>query len=135
MTAPSKRVRGLVYLRDQFQCVACGSRDGLTFQHRAATGMGGGGRKAEPLTPASGVTMCLPCNQAAEAHEQEKALSLGHKLRRNRGGIPASGIPYFDFSTRTYYLPDDLGGRTPVLWATALELLDVAGNLTRKTVN
>lgn len=135
MTAPSKRVRGLVYLRDGHRCVACGSRGPLSFQHRAATGMGGGGKKAPPLTTADGLCMCLPCNQAAEAHEQDRALTLGHKLRRNRGGIPASEIPYFDFTTRSYYLPDDHGNRTPILWAVALELLDVAGNLTRKTVN
>lgn len=71
----------------------------------------------------------------ADAGFRVKGLALGWKLLRNRGGIPAYEIPYFDFSTRTYYLPDVYGGRSPLLWATALELLDAAGNLTRKTVN
>lgn len=135
MTAPSKRVRGLTYLRDGHRCVACGSLSPLEWNHREASGHGGRGKKAPTLTPADGVTLCTLCNQGIEGHLIDKGLALGYKLRRNRGGIPAYEIPYFDFSTRTYYLPDVDGGRSALLWSTALELLDAAGNLTRKTVN
>lgn len=81
--------------------------------------------------------MCARDNYLLEAHADLRAegLAKGWKILRNRGGIPASQIPYFDFSTRTYYLPDVDGGRSAVLWSTALELLDAAGNLTRKMVS
>lgn len=130
MTPPSKSVRGLTYLRDGHRCLACGSRDALTWQHRAASGMGGRGVKAPALTPADGCTLCVLCNASCEAEGQTLALSMGWKIRRNRGAMPASAIPVFDVNERRWFTIDVEGGREICNAITALELLDLAGSLT-----
>jgi len=132
MTAPSRRVRGLTYLRDGHRCVACGTFSPLEWNHREATGHGGRGKKAPELTPADGVTLCSLCNEGIEGHMQDRALALGWKIRRNRGEIQAHEIPYFDYSTRAYYLPTVDGMRRRIAHTLAAELLEAAGNLTRK---
>lgn len=134
MTAPSKKVRGHTYLRDNHRCIDCGTTENLSWQHRAASGMGGRGTKAPALTTADGVTLCLPCNQACEAEGQDRALALGWKIRRNRGAITAAQIPFFDRTVGTWFLPLDGPNRVEILAATAGELLAVAGSLTRKQV-
>lgn len=79
MSAPTPVVRAAVYKRDGDRCVACNANDGLTFQHRAAVGMGGS--KIRPGAVA-GLTLCLACNQACEAGMQTLALASGWKIRR-----------------------------------------------------
>lgn len=79
MSAPTSAVRRAVYVRDVFRCVACHSHDPLTFQHRAAVGMGGS--KIRPGVVA-GITLCIRCNQACEAEMQSLALASGWKIRR-----------------------------------------------------
>ena len=79
MSAPTPVVRAAVYARDNHRCVACNAGDGLTFQHRAATGMGGS--KIRPGTVA-GLTLCATCNQAVEADMQTLALASGWKIRK-----------------------------------------------------
>jgi hypothetical protein len=129
MTAPSKKVRGQTYLRDGFRCVSCGSRDALTWQHREASGMGGRGDRAPELTTADGLTLCYLCNQACEAEGQQRALALGWKLRRNRGGILASQIPYYDRNERAWFLPGGGSSRLPCHPMLAAEILEAVGNL------
>lgn len=41
MSTPTLTVRRAVYTRDEYRCASCRNVDGLTFQHRRATGMGG----------------------------------------------------------------------------------------------
>jgi hypothetical protein len=129
VTAPTKEVRAAVYLRDGFRCVACGSTLDLTFQHREASGMGGRGKRAPRLTPADGLTLCLPCNEGCEADGQDRALALGWKLRRNRGSLLAQQIPYYDRNDLTWYLPTVRGTRDICHPGLAGELLEAAGNL------
>lgn len=104
VTAPSRQVRAWTYLRDGFRCLSCGARDGLSWQHREASGSGGRGVKAPELTTADGVTLCLLCNEGCEGAGQD----------------------------RCWYMPGEACVRVVVGWAVALELLDAAGNLTRK---
>jgi hypothetical protein len=129
MTAPTREVRGATYLRDGFRCVSCGSTIDLTWQHREASGMGGRGGRAPKLTPADGLTLCLVCNEACEAEGQQRALALGFKLRRNRGGIPACDIPYYDRNDRKWFLPTTRGTRILCNPNDAAEILATVGNL------
>jgi len=133
MTAPTKQVRADTYLRDNHRCINCGTTEGLSWQHRESSGHGGRGKKAPPLTTADGVTLCLPCNQACEAHMQTRALALGWKIRRNRGRIQSAQIPFYDCNTREWYLPTFGPTRDPIRATLAAELLAVAGNLLRET--
>lgn len=132
MTAPSRAVRGLTYLRDGHRCVSCGAFSPLEWNHREASGHGGRGKKAPPLTPADGVTLCTVCNGGLESYLQDAGLALGWKIRRNRGGVHAHEIPYFDFTARAYFFPLVDGLRVPVSETLAVHFLDVAGNLRRK---
>ncbi|HLP66363.1 MAG TPA: hypothetical protein VK181_02465 [Rhizobium sp.] len=132
MSTPTPAVRAETYERDDHRCVSCGAFSPLEWNHREASGHGGRGKKAPELTPADGVTLCTLCNNGIEGHMQDRALALGWKIRRNRGGIGAHEIPYFDYATRTYYLPTVDGMRTRITHTLAVELLDAAGNLTRK---
>jgi hypothetical protein len=129
MTAPSGTVRRLTYTRDGFACLNCSSFDYLSWQHRESSGAGGRGKKAPTLTPADGCTLCLTCNQSAEADMQGKALANGWKIRRNRGGILSSQIPYYDSNMGAWYLPDIHGQRVAIIPALALELLVAAGSI------
>lgn len=79
MAAPTTEVRSAVYVRDGYVCAACNTTDGLTFQHRAAVGMGGS--KQQPA-PVEGLTLCGVCNAACEASMQTMALAYGWKIRR-----------------------------------------------------
>ncbi|WP_157813957.1 hypothetical protein [Microbacterium sp. BR1] len=87
MSAPTIQVRRSVYERDGKQCVSCRDVDGLTYQHRASTGMGGS--KSQP-TVVGGLTLCLLCNQSCEAENQTRAIVWGHKIRRwqNPSNVP-----------------------------------------------
>lgn len=78
VSAPTPVVRAAVYLRDDHRCVSCNTSEGLTFQHRRRVGMGGS--KIRPGV-VDGLTLCLTCNQAAEADLQTVALVNGWKVR------------------------------------------------------
>lgn len=129
MTAPTAKVRAATYLRDQHRCVSCGTQEGLTWQHRAATGMGGAGKRAAILTPADGLTACAVCNMRYEADMQELALASGWKLRRYRGGVPACELPYRDAMTGLWWLPDVEGFRHQVTAREAFSRLTRAGSV------
>jgi len=129
MTAPTARLRKEVYLRDGNRCVDCGTSDNLSIQHREASGMGGRGKKAPPLTASDLLTLCLPDNEACEAEGQSRALALGYKIRRNRGQITADRIPIFDRNTKFWYQLNRDGSRTAIQPALAAEYLFLAGNL------
>ena len=129
MTAPTAKLRKSIYARDGHACMDCGTNYQLTFQHREASGHGGRGRKAPPLTAAEGITLCLRCNEACEAEGQTRAFMLGYKTRRNRGNFPAHRIPVYERSTRFWWLLDEDGGREAIQPAFAAELLGAAGSI------
>jgi hypothetical protein len=135
MTAPSLKVRNATKKRDGYRCVNCGASGPLEWQHREASGSGGRGKKAPPLTTADGVMACTTCNSGFEHAGQERALMLGHKIRRNRGSrlnpFPSHRIPYWDHTAQLWFLPDMDGGRSPIHNSLAQELLVAAGSIGR----
>jgi len=128
----TEKIRKATYSRDLYFCADCGTSIGISWQHRESSGNGGRGKKAPALTPADGVTLCLPHNEACEAAGQERALHLGWKIRRNRGGIRASQIPFYVRWAQEWWLPDEDGGMRVIPKSLALELLEAAGAFTRK---
>lgn len=131
MTAPSQKVREATYRRDGYRCVSCGAQWPLSWQHRSASGHGGRGRKAPALTPADGLTACIPCNGRFESDLQELALHNGWKLRRHIL-MTADQVPFYDRNLGGYFLPDTEGRAHPVKAAEAIELITAAGGYTTK---
>jgi hypothetical protein len=129
MTKPTATVRNLTYARDLDLCVSCGAESPLSWQHRESSGSGGRGVKAPVLTAADGVTACVFCNVRFEADLQSLALAMGWKLRRNRGGMLACQIPFFDRNVHAWFLPNTTGQRTLVSAVEAAELLTAAGSI------
>lgn len=128
MTAPSAVLRAAVYSRDLNRCVHCGTGEGLSFQHRVASGMGGRGKKAPPLSAADGLTACLSCNQRFESDLQERALASGWKVRKFTKWA-LRDIPYLDGVTGLWWLADDEGFRHQVTRAEAFARLVGCGNI------
>lgn len=124
MSKPSTLVRADTYRRDHYRCVSCGTFDSLQWQHRTAEGMGGS--KLE-VTTADGVTSCAICNPAYESSMQTLALASGWKLKRYRGGLHASQVPFYVVWERQWYLPLERFGRRPIIVAEAMELIFAAG--------
>ena len=60
---------------------------------------------------------------------QEIALASGWKIRRWRGGIPASELPYRDAITGLWWLPDVEGFRHQVTVREAVIRLTRAGSV------
>lgn len=79
VTAPTENVRLDVYARDGFRCASCRGFNPLSYQHRAAVGMGGS--RLLP-TVVGGLTLCVPCNVECEGSMQSRALAFGWKIRR-----------------------------------------------------
>lgn len=131
MTAPTQRVRQDTYERDGHRCVACGATGPLEWQHRQSSGHGGRGRKAPVLTTADGITLCTFCNTGAESHQQELALHMGWKVRRNTL-LTCSEVPVFDRNTHSWWLLDTAGEREELLPAIAAELIEAAGGYVKK---
>lgn len=128
MTPPPPKVRKATYVRDSYMCAQCGTTTNLSWQHRESSGHGGRGKKAPPLTPADGLTLCLPHNVACEAEGQDVALAMGWKLRRNRQ-MTAAQIPFYVAWAREWWLVDEDGGKTICNPNLAQELLAAAGNI------
>jgi hypothetical protein len=80
------------------------------------------------------VTLCLVDNQEAEGSSQELALANGWKTRRFTQ-LSGSEIPYYDRNQSAYFLPTTTGERVEVDPVRALDLLEAAGNLTRKAAS
>jgi hypothetical protein len=120
MTRPTPVVWAVVKERDWQQCVSCGRREGLEFQHRRAEGMGG--RKAAPLHE-EGLTSCWLCNPLYEGAMQRKALRLGWKVRSwvaDRGR--AADVPVFYATERAWFRLDG-PTRVRISSARALEMM------------
>lgn len=80
--------------RDREQCARCGTRYGLSHQHRRAVGMGGS--KIPPLIEDS-LVLCLGCNVRCEADLQMLALVFGWKVRRWVGDPALAPVFYPHF--------------------------------------
>jgi len=118
MARPTKAVRAGVYERDGFSCVSCGREDGLSFQHRRATGMRGGG--APVLS--DGLTACVVCNMRFESDLQDDALAYGWKVRS--WVVDPARIPYYHAATdRWYVLNDDAPTRREVTFGEAVSMM------------
>lgn len=125
MTAPTAKVREETYRRDGHQCISCGNRGMLEWNHRQSSGMGGS--KYKP-NPADGVTSCRICNQAYEAELQERALLNGWKVRRFCPVVVALVPVYYPFEHQWYLLNTD-GSRDPLTETEAAEYRGMAGLL------
>lgn len=115
MTAVDPLVRATVYGRDGHRCIVCGTTRDLTFQHRAATGMGGGRR---PVDASGGLTACLAHNEGFEASGQAQALVWGWKVPRWLREEAAS-VPVFYPIPGRWFLLDAAGQRFEVSAMTA----------------
>lgn len=134
MTAPTRRVRELTYRRDEWRCVACGAAVPLEWQHRAASGMGGRGRKAPPLTPADGVTACSFCNSRFEGDLQDLALRMGWKIRRHQR-LTGAEVPFYNRNLGLWLLPTAEGNAKRVSAEHAGELIEAAGGHSKRKVS
>ena len=118
MADPTPAVRAVVYERDDEQCVSCGARQGLQFQHRQATGMGGS--KVRP-TLVQGLTSCQSCNPAYEAALQGSALRFGWKVRS--WVRDCSSVPVYYLLERTWYQLVSDGSRVRLAPARAVRMM------------
>lgn len=123
MTAPTQKVRLIVYRRDSDRCVACGSVVWLEFQHRQAVGMGGS--KVKP-NPADGIVLCTLCNAACEADMQTRALLCGWKVKRFTPA-PVGLVPVWYPFERAWFLLNVDGSRDRLLEFEAMEYMTLAG--------
>lgn len=115
MSAPAPVVRAVVYERDGHRCISCGATRNLSFQHRQAVGMGGSKRLPSLV---EGLTACMPCNAAYEAHLSDQALRYGWKVPR--WVTDCSLVPVFD---QQWFRLDRDGWRIPIGWPTAVALM------------
>ena len=102
----------MVYDRDGNCCVACGSSNSLTIQHRVSKGMGGSKLFDEP---AYLVTMCHTCNVGLESNYvwAEKGRFNGWKIARNSKPAPdPEKIPVK--IGLEWFLLDNQGGKKPL---------------------
>lgn len=127
---PSKRVRELVYRRDNGVCVAedhspCGGI--MTVQHRVGRGMGGSGMPGINA-PSNLIAMCYSHNLLIESSADFRDFAL-----RNGWSIPRNWTPSLepaDIPVRYHdgpHLIDADGNRSPVSEVIAAELWGVYG--------
>ncbi len=85
-----------IHRRDEWKCARCGRSYALTVQHRQNRQMGGLGSKAQQLTYADGVTLCLECNERIESDPdaQAGAIRYGWKVPKN-SLLPTYLIPVY----------------------------------------
>ncbi|KAA9133735.1 hypothetical protein [Microbacterium caowuchunii] len=121
MAEPTAKVRRETYQRDEHRCASCGARDGLTFQHRRAVGMGGS--KVRP-TIGDGLTACGLCNARYESDMRAAAMAHGWKVAR--WVYRPERVPVWDFVTHQWYRLDAvLPVRYPITARTARHMMRV----------
>lgn len=105
--AVTTKIRNLVYERDNFQCVHCGTMSGLSLQHRAGKGMGGSKLMDGPENLA---TMCLRSNQKLESDAEfaQHGRIMGWKLSRHQD---PSRVPIYYAPDGAFFLLDSEGTR------------------------
>lgn len=120
VSGPTARIRRETYERDGGRCVSCGAVT-LTYQHRAAEGMGG--RLARPGI-VEGLAACALCNGRFEGDLQGEALALGWKVKRwvVEQSI-AQFVPVFYAWERSWCRLTLDGRRVPILRMEALAMM------------
>ena len=110
-----KRTRERVFERDGGRCVACGTTYGLTLQHRANRGMGGG-KNAECMS--NYLTLCHHDNVQLEASAgfARKGRAYGWKCPRNQVTPPADVPVWFVFERAWFFLDSDGTRLRPMDW-------------------
>jgi len=110
--AITPKLRQMIYDRDGNCCVACGSFDNLTLQHRINRGMGGSKLYD---SPAHLVTMCLACNLGLESDygQAERGRFNGWKISRNTKPIANPESIPVKIGNEWFYL-DNEGNKTPL---------------------
>lgn len=108
----SEKVRNQVFARDEYRCVACGTSNALTIQHRVSKGMGG---SKQFDTVAYLLAMCNFCNTRLESDAEwaEIGLDSGWKMMRNvKPKQDPTQVPvrYLD----GWYVLNQYGGRTKI---------------------
>lgn len=106
MPRVSKETEYKVYNRDDWQCVHCGTTQGLSIQHRKNAGMGGS-KKAH--TPANLVTLCLLENLAMEADVLKARTARYYGWKLNSYENPENEPVYYAPKDAWYTL-DNEGG-------------------------
>lgn len=92
MAAPTLLVRNAVKIRDQFACILCHTTDGLQFNHRRATGMGGS--KIRPELN-DGNLLCGPCNELIEQDAGWMVVALAYGLKVKKWVTDPGRVPLF----------------------------------------
>lgn len=129
MTAVPKRLLKALDTRDGHRCAwhwegACDTAT-LVPQHRQNRGMGG---SKAGMTITNLVWLCAEFNGRIEAnaHTARAAIGRGIKVPRN-GRYTAADIPILHAAHNSWGSLDEVGGFTPMLEATALELMALYG--------
>lgn len=108
----SPEQRRVILVRDE-RCLACGTRNNLTIQHRVGRGMGGLGTRAEPLVCYDAIILCWDCNVAAEGPMQREAVMHGWKVPRH-SILPTRLVPVFDRLIKQWYALGPDGEKWPL---------------------
>lgn len=108
--AVTAATRSTVYGRDGNRCVACGSGQERTVQHRVSKGMGGSARWDSPGWL---LTFCNRCNTRLEQDPQfaQEGREKGWKLPRNQQ--PNHHTPVFYTVEDAWFILDQEGYREP----------------------
>lgn len=107
----SNKLRQLIFARDDFSCVACGSLKDLSIHHRVNRGAGGSKLFDKP---AFLLTMCITCNGKFESDVElaRKARLLGYKLHRNhKPPADPTAIEVYYSKTNQWFKLDNQGKR------------------------
>jgi hypothetical protein len=109
----TKKNRELIFKRDNYACVACGTQSDLTIHHRVNRGAGGS-KLYNGL--AYLLTACIYCNGLWESDPifAFNAKLLGYKLPRNaKPPIDPTEIPVRYYKSE-WFLLDQEGNKTQV---------------------
>ena len=107
----SQKSRKLIYERDEWVCVSCGTLRDLTIHHRVNRGSGGS-KLFNGL--AFLLTMCSGCNSGFEssAESADAARILGYKISRNaKPPIDPETVPVRYYKHGTWFLLDQQGNK------------------------
>lgn len=105
----SKKVREVIFKRDDETCVSCGTRQNLTIHHRV--NRGSGGSKLFDSYPYL-LLVCIFCNSNFESDNAsaETARKLGYKLARNaKPAIDPTQVAVYYHSKREWFYLDNGG--------------------------
>jgi hypothetical protein len=108
----TKKNREIIFKRDDYACVACGTQNDLTIHHRVNRGSGG-----SKLFNGFAylLTACTYCNGQWESNPvyATSARIQGYKLSRNaKPAIDPTAVPVRYFKSAAWFLLDQEGNKT-----------------------